>query len=73
MAQQEASVRWGLILTLAPSRSQGEPGGDRFLVEATLSPGEYSVRLVARAPDLEVTRRAPTPSVLPLPFPLACR
>jgi hypothetical protein len=56
-----------------PSRSQGEPAGDRFLVEATLSPGEYTVRLVARAPDLEVTRRAPTPSVCPLPFPLACR
>jgi hypothetical protein len=43
------------------------------LVEATLSPGEYADRLVARAPDPEVTRRAPTPSVLPLPFPLACR
>jgi hypothetical protein len=49
---------------------RASPAGDRFLVEATLSPGEYAVRLVAR---LEVTRRAPTPSVLPLPFPLDCR
>ena len=63
-----------------------DPGGARF-VEPEPFPGrarrgtDSSSRRrcppgstpSAWSPDLEVTRRAPTPSVLPLPFPLDCR
>ena len=60
------------VRDLGARRVGASPGGP-IPRRGGAAPGEYAVRLVARTPDLEVTRRAATPSVLPLPFPLACR